>query len=536
MSHSRYFKLSITALALTRFLVSEAGNTKSTRPNILFCLADDATYYHFSANGSRWVNTPVFDKVAKQGILFSNCYTANPKSGPSRSSILTGLYSWQSREAGNHNCNFPADLKVVTEALNENGYEIAYTGKGWAPGNPGKTQEGKSRELTGKAYQSKTLLPLTTEIDNNDYAANFADFLNHNNGEKPWFFWFGSWEPHRNYEYGSGENMGRKTKSMIDDFPLFWPDNDSVRTDMLDYGFEIEYFDSQIGRLINELEKRGILDNTIVIITSDNGMPFPRSKANNYEYSAHMPLAILWKNGISNPGRTVTDYVNFVDFTPTFLDVSGQSVEKSGLQTPAGHSLTTIFKSNKEGRVESERNFTISGRERDDYGRPQNQGYPIRSIFKDNFLYICNLKPNLYPVGNPETGYLDCDGSPTKSVILNLNRQHIDSTYWALNFGIRTEDELYDLTNDKFCFNSLATNDLSKIKMNDLKMELFAQLKLHKDPRMLGNGDVFDRYPYDNREKVAWNFWENVVSGIIKNPWEWTGWVLKTDYESNKSK
>jgi len=185
---------------------------------------------------------------------------------------------------------------------------------------------------------------------------------------------------------------------------------------------------------------------------------------------------------------------------------------------------------------ESERNFTISGRERDDYGRPQNQGYPIRSIFKDNFLYICNLKPNLYPVGNPETGYLDCDGSPTKSVILNLNRHHIDSTYWALNFGIRTEDELYDLTNDKFCFNSLATNDLSKIKMNDLKMELFAQLKLHKDPRMLGNGDVFDRYPYDNREKVAWNFWENVVSGIIKNPWEWTGWVLKTDYESNKSK
>ena len=528
------FKLSITALALTELFVSQAGNAKSARPNILFCLADDASYYHFSANGCKWVDTPVFDKVAKRGILFSNCYTANPKSAPSRASILTGLYSWQSREAGNHNCNFPADLKVVTEALKESGYDVAYTGKGWAPGNPGITPDGKPRELTGKSYQNKTLNPATTGIDNNDYAANFATFLNHNNGDKPWFFWFGSKEPHRNYEYGSGENIGKKTKKMIDEFPSFWPDNDSVRTDMLDYGFEIEYFDSQIGRLMNELEKRGILDSTIIIITSDNGMPFPRSKANNYEYSAHMPLAIMWKNGISRHGRAVTDYVNFVDFTPTFLDVSGVSLKESGMETPAGSSLTTIFKSNKAGKVDAKRNFTISGRERDDYGRPQNQGYPIRSIIKDNLLYICNLKPNLYPAGNPETGYLDCDGSPTKSVILNQKRQQIDSTFWNLSFGFRMQDELYDLNNDKFCIHNLASNVRFKTQLTELKTELFAQLKLQKDPRMFGNGDVFDNYPYNDREKEAWNFWENVVSGKLKNPWESTGWVSKTDYETNE--
>lgn len=532
-------QLSLTAMVVSEVLVSSLQaaapqmkqTTKQERPNILFCIADDASYAHFSANGSRWVNTPNFDKVAKNGILFSNCYTANAKSAPSRACVLTGLYSWQAREAGNHITNFPPDLKVFTEALAENGYDIAWTGKGWAPGSSRKV-DGSVRNLTGQVFSKRKLTPPTTEINTNDYAGNFSDFLDQNKDGNPWMFWFGATEPHRAYENGSGEKIGGKLKNMIDDFPSFWPDNDAVRTDMLDYGFEIEYFDKQIGRMVNELEKRGILDNTIIVITSDNGMPFPRCKANDYEYSNHMPLAVMWKKGITNPGRTVSDYINFVDFAPTFLDVSQTDSKKSGMETSPGHSLNTIFKSSKSGRVDPERNYTLLGRERDDFGRPQNQGYPIRGIVKDNFLYINNLKPQLFPAGNIETGYLDVDGSPTKTTLLNMKREGKDSTYYNLSFGKRSSEELYNLSNDKFCVNNLAENPTFLARKEAMKKLLFNKLKSQNDPRITGKGDVFDNYAYDVKEEDAWNFWEKVVSGEIKKPWESTKWVNPSDYDT----
>jgi arylsulfatase A-like enzyme len=469
--------------------------------------------------------------VAQNGILFSNCYTPNAKSAPSRATILTGLYSWQAGEAGNHLTNFPTDLKVITDVLSENNYDIAYTGKGWAPGSS-KNIDGSNRSLTGKAFHNKTLKNPTTGINANNYSANFSDFLDQNNGSKPWFFWFGSYEPHRPYEFESGGKLGLKIKNMINDFPSFLPDNDSVRNDLLDYAFEIEYFDKQIGFMLKELEKRSMLDNTIIIITSDNGMPFPRCKANSYDFSNHVPLAIMWKNGILFPDRKVSDYVNFVDFTPTFMDLSKVNFKKSGMEISSGKSLTGIFKSNKFGLVDSKRDYTILGRERDDYGRPRNQGYPIRGIIKDNLLYINNLKPELGPAGNKETGFLEVDGSPTKSVILNLARTGLDSIFWNLSFNKRDSDELYDISKDKFCINNLARNPEYKESIESLKKKLIQILIKQKDPRICGNGDVFDNYPYDIKEVDAWNFYENVVNKKLKTPWKITQWVNATDYEN----
>ncbi len=94
---------------------------------------------------------------------------------------------------------------------------------------------------------------------------------------------------------------------------------DTIRTDMLDYAFEIEYFDSHLQKMLQKLEEIGELENTIVIVTADNGMPFPRIKGQVYEYSNHLPLAIMWPDGIKNPGRVVNDFVNFIDFAPTLF-------------------------------------------------------------------------------------------------------------------------------------------------------------------------------------------------------------------------
>ena len=509
----------------------EKGVPQTERPNILFCIADDASFPHFGANGCRWIRTPGFDRMAREGILFSNCYTPNAKSAPSRACVLTGLYSWQLREAGNHIPKFPADIRVVTEALQEAGYHTGFTGKGWAPGDAGQVN-GKPRELTGSPYQKKRLTPPTPHIGATDYAANFKDFLDDHRDTNPWFFWVGFTEPHRAYSYGSGIELGGKTVDMIDHVPAFWPDNETVRTDMLDYAYEIEYLDKHLAMMIEELEKRGMLANTLIVFTSDNGMPFPRSKANSYEISNHMPLSVMWKNGIVNPGRVVNDYISFVDFTPTFLDVGGIDPVQYGMLQPSGFSLGEIFKNGREGMATTYRNYTLLGRERHDYGRPGNQGYPVRAMIRDGLLYVNNLKPDLFPGGNPETGYLDCDGSPTKTDILNMHREGRNNRYWQLSFGKRQEEELYNLSVDEDCIINLATNPLYHTQKNEMKEFLFSMLRQQGDPRMLGNGDIFDHYPF--YQESAWNFWERVQSGEITEPWKQTGWVNPTDYETYK--
>ncbi|MCB1121154.1 MAG: sulfatase, partial [Verrucomicrobiae bacterium] len=349
-----------------------------SRPNILFCIADDAGM-HFGAYGCPWVDTPAFDRVAREGILFQNAFTPNAKCAPSRASILTGRNSWQLEEACNHWCYFPAKFKTFAEALGEHGYHVGVTNKGWAPGDPGMV-DGKPRELCGRPYNEHRCSSPTKCTSANDYTANFRAFLDDRKGDQPFCFWYGAQEPHRPYEYESGFKRGTKKLEDIDEVYKIWPDNDVVRKDLLDYGYEIEYFDKHLGQMLDELEKRGELENTLVVVTSDNGMPFPTIKGQEYYYSNHLPLAVMWPKGIEAPGRSVEDFVNFIDFAPTFLEVSGIDPGKSGMSSITGRSLTEFFNTNQDGLINPERDHHLMGKERHDIGRPNDEGYPIRGI------------------------------------------------------------------------------------------------------------------------------------------------------------
>jgi len=443
------------------------------QPNILFAIADDASFPHMSAYGTKWVNTPGFDRVAENGLLFMKAYTPNAKCAPSRSCILTGRNSWQLEEAANHVPYFPAKFTTFMEALKDKGYHTGHTAKGWAPGDVGELN-GKTRELTGSAYNKYSLKAPTSKINSNDYARNFEDFLDQNTSGQPFCFWYGSTEPHRAYEFRSGIKQGGKSLEDIDKVPAFWPDTDTVRSDILDYAFEIEHFDMHLQKMLNLLEERGELDNTIIVVTADNGMPFPRIKGQEYEYSNHLPLAIMWKKGINKPGRKISDFVSFIDFAPTFLEVAGISPESTTMQSITGNSLSNIFKSEKDGQVEKSRNSVLIGKERHDVGRPNDWGYPIRGLVTENYLYLHNFETERWPAGNPETGYLNTDGSPTKSQILNM-RNKVDSLdhYWQMNFGKRPQEELFHIGNDPACIQNLALHpEYQKIKEN-LKAHLF---------------------------------------------------------------
>ncbi len=510
---------------LSGFLSCQHVQKEIKRPNILFAIADDASWKHFGAYGCNWVKTPGFDRVANNGILFTHAYTPNAKCAPSRACILTGRNSWQLEEACNHSPYFPAKFKTYAEALGENGYFVGSVAKGWAPGDPGKIN-GKTRQLTGQKFDEFKTTPPTSGINKIDYAKNFEAFLQARPKDQPFCFWYGSTEPHRGYEFGSGEKKGGKRTTEIDEIPAFWPDADTIRTDMLDYAFEIEYFDSHLQKMLQKLDKIGELDNTLVIVTADNGMPFPRIKGQVYEYSNHLPLAIMWPDGIKKPGRIVDDFINFIDFTPTFLDLAGLTAEKVGMQPVTGRSLTEIFNSDKQGKVIPDRNFILVGKERHDVGRPNDEGYPVRGILTDGFLYLHNFKPDRWPLGNPETGYLNCDGSPTKTYILDTRRKKGIMEYWQLNFGKRIEEELYNITDDPFCMNNLAEDaNYSEIKTR-LEDRMKQKLTEQNDPRILGNGDIFDNYEYSGAVK---NYYNRYMSGE-KIP---AGWVNETDYDSD---
>ncbi|KJF45285.1 sulfatase family protein [Draconibacterium sediminis] len=495
------------------------------RPNILFAIADDASWKHFSAYGCSWVKTPGFDRVAEQGILFTRAYTPNAKCAPSRSCILTGRNSWQLEEAANHFPNFPAKFKTYAEVLGEHGYWVGSVAKGWAPGNPGEIG-GKKRELTGPKFDKFKTTPPAKHISNIDYAKNFEDFLERRPKEQPFCFWYGSTEPHRAYEFEAGVKYGGKSTDEIDEVPAFWPDVDTIRKDMLDYAFEIEYFDNHLQQMLKKLEEIGELENTLIIVTADNGMPFPRIKGQVYEYSNHLPLAIMWPDGIKNPGRVVDDFVNFIDFAPTYLELTGLTAEETGMQAVTGKSLTDIFYSDKEGTVTEYRNFVLVGKERHDIGRPDDQGYPVRGLIKGGYLYLRNFETDRWPLGNPETGYLNCDGSPTKTYILDTRRKKGIMEYWQLNFGKRVSEELYDIKADPFCLKNLADSSGYINQRENMFAEMKQKLTEQEDPRILGRGDIFDNYEYSGSDR---NFYNRYFSGEKLSP----SWINASDFETD---
>lgn len=482
------------------------GRAQQTHPvphiNILFAISDDQSYPHSSAYGQQVFHTPVFDSVAANGLLFTNAFVAAPQCSPSRAAILTGRHIWQLEEAGTHASIFPDKFPVFTDALEKAGYLIGYTGKPWDPGN--YLAGGWKRNPVGPEYNSKKLTKSpTTGISKTDYVANFKDFLSAKSADQPFFFWFGAQEPHRNYEEGSGAAAGLHPDSVH--VPAFLPDQLLVRNDMLDYALEIQWFDTQLGKMLQLLKERGELANTVVVITSDNGMAFPYAKANLQEYGIHVPLAVCGPV-VTGKQRKIDDLVSLTDLAPTFLDIA-QLDHFAGI---TGKTLMPIFSDARSGITDPSRSFILAGRERHSHARPDNLGYPARAIRTQQYLFIKNDKPDRWPLGDPPPaeqrsvtgktdmkpileGYEDIDDSPTKSFV--IKKKSLFPELFQLGFAKRGSEELYDISKDPDCLHDLSGNPGMKKIRNSLRKQLEQQLTLQGDPRMTGKGDVFDAYP-----------------------------------------
>lgn len=460
-------------------LAGQSGQSESP-PNILFCISDDQSWNHAGAAGDPVVKTPAFDRVAANGVLFTHAFCDAPTCGPSRSAILTGQHIWRLEEAGNIHSTLPSKFATYTELLEGVGYTIGHTSKGWSPGRlePG----GRTRNPAGDTFES------------------FDQFMGQRPADKPFCFWLGSRDPHRPYDLGSGKESGKDPAKVI--VPPHMPDNSVTRNDILDYYVEVERFDSNVERALNLLEETGQLDNTIVVVTSDHGMPFPRAKASLYDYGSRVPLAISWPSAVPS-GRTVDDFVSLSDMAPTFLEAAGLAPHED----MTARSLLPVLRSSESGQVDSSRDTAFFAMERHDGCRRGGKGYPCRAIRTSDYLYIRNFEPTRWPSGSPNAAdcargipYGEIDSSPTKTFMMENRDDPTVDRLAELAFGTRPGHELYDLRKDPGQLRNVATEPALADQAKELDGQLMAHLAETGDPRALGKPAPWDFYPYYGRK------------------------------------
>ncbi len=448
-----------------------SGTAADNRPNILFCLADDWGYPHAGVYGDPVVRTPTFDRVAHEGVLFTRAFSAAPSCTPSRAAILTGQAPHRLAEGGNLHGFLPARYEVYPDLLESSGYFVGFTRKGWGPGR---------FEAGGRARN-----PAGTEF------RDFADFLKKLPRGRPFCFWFGSHDPHRPYDKGSGE--GADLRPELVRVPPYLPDVSAVRSDILDYYFEVQRFDSEVGELLRQLEKNGRLDNTIVVMTGDNGWPFPRSKANLYDSGTQQPLAVRWPAAVRS-GRVLDDLVTLSDLAPTFLEAAGLKP----LPEMTGRSLLGLIAGSEQP---GKRTVAFVERERHANVRRGDLGYPARAIRTADFLYIRNFRPDRWPAGDPELYFSvgpfgDCDGSPTKDWILSHRSAAEIARVFHIAFEKRPAEELYDLKKDPYQMNNVAGQPEYSEARKRLREKLERWMSETGDPRATSDDDRWDKYPY----------------------------------------
>ena len=516
-------------------LILTAGTGFAKPPNILIAISDDQSYPHAGAYGSKMVHTPNFDRIAREGVLFTNAYCSSPGCSPSRAAFLTGRYNWQIEEAGTHASGFNPRYETFPQRLADDGYHIGFVGKGWSPGKA----IGWQHNPAGKQYGINPR--------DQDYRPHLDQYWQSRPEEAPFCLWFGSGDPHRPYAPGSGRQAGKKLTDA--DVPAFLPDCEEIRSDLLDYAFEIDRFDGNLGYILGLIEAAGELDNTIVIVTSDNGMPFPRAKANCYELGIHIPLAIRWPSGIPAPGRIVDDLVQHIDITAAIYELT--PVEPPEAFPLSGRSILSLLRSSKSGVLEPDR-VAFSGRERHSSVRYNSLGYPQRSIRLGNYLLIQNFTPERWPAGAPvkyggntkyptpndvkkgklgdnHSAYHDIDGCPTLTYMVENHQDQKVGDLLQAAVAHRPKFELFDVSKDPSCLDNLAADSQFEPLRRDLAGQLHARLKADADPRVTGNGDIWETYPRysklrwfpkpqwarDNPEKVPEQPWlEKVRPGI----------------------
>lgn len=506
------------------------------KPNILFAFADDWGRYasayakHEGPNSiNHLIQTPHVDRIADEGCLFTNANVPAPTCTPCRSSVLSGRYFWQTGlGAILLGAVWDRNIPSWPFAVQDQGYHIGFTNKVWSPGTPvddpyggiGNRYQDAGHDFNNFSFVATDLVKQGSSIEAakqvlyDEVLGNFESFLDKREDDQPFCYWWGPTNTHRAWQRGSGKALWDLNPDDIKGkMPDFLPDVHDVREDFVDYLGECMAFDGGLGVLINKLEAMGELDNTFIVVSGDHGIPgFPRAKCNLYNIGCEVALCARLP-GVVHPQHVVDDLINIMDVAPTFIEIAGGQLPNF---MPA-KSLMPLLQSDKNGQVDPDRDYIVTGRERHvasarDKGLP----YPQRAIRTQQYHYIRNYAPDRWPMGDPKgldkaetvpppfekieqntfVAYPDFDAGPCKAWMIHHRNEDQVQIPYALGFAKRPSEELYVLDTDPHYMHNVADDpNFADIKA-DLSAKLENELRKQQDPRILDEHCRYEASPY----------------------------------------
>ena len=521
----------LTALIALLLPITGTHAAPAGKPNILLLFADDLGRYASAyadpemPSPNDILSTPVFDRIAKEGALFQNAFVSVPSCTPSRAALVTGRHFF--RNGSHSQLHFPwqkgapdpfEKIKGMPVTLQEGGYHIGLSLKL----HMRDSIIGKENLYSKAGQRINQYSEILTKADDKEAAKqkiyeevrqNFRDFLAKRGDGQPFFYSFNPTNTHRLWVKGSGKALWNlNPDDLRGRMPSVLPDVPEIREDMADYLGEVMAFDAACGALIKMVEEMGELDNTIVVISGDHGIPgFPRGKCNVHDFGSAVPLAIRWPEKIA-PGRNISVPVSLIDITPTFLAAAGLESPDD----PNGQSLLPALTT--DGDESKLRGWALIGREcHVGTARSDQSPYPVRALRTPEYLYVKNFKPDRWPMGDPyqvtdtsepsaatlekETyaAFPDIDSSPTKAWLVHHRKDPGMEKFIDFAWGKRPEEELYVINKDPHQSRNLAGDPAYSMILRELRNRLMADLKANDDPRLAE--DAFDRAPFNVKGK-----------------------------------
>ena len=428
-----------TKILSISFLFSFAAIAISAdQPNIVLIIADDMNWNDCGAYGNANIRTPNIDQLARDGMRFETAYLTASSCSPSRSSMITGLYP-HNTDAEQLHWPLPENRMLFTETLRKAGYWTAAAGK-WHLGKAVRDRFDLIKEADIRGFQ----LPSGAKGTEKMIAAakiasgceDWIDVLQSRPKNKPFFLWLAALDPHRDYKEGIIRTPHQAKDTIV---PPYLPDIAKTRHDLALYYDEISRLDEYVGKVVAELEKQKVAENTVVIFITDNGRPFPRDKTTMYDGGIRTPLIVKWPAKIKS--RSVCkSLVSTIDFAPTFAELSGAEIPKVFEGKSFASLLTDPSKQIRE--------FAFAEDHWHDY---EDHG---RAVCSKRFKYIRNDYVDL-----PNTPPADAGRSETFQEMLKLREQKKLTANQMACFNVpRAKEEFYDLENDPHELNNLANN------------------------------------------------------------------------------
>lgn len=380
-------------------------------PNFIVFIADDVSWNDFACTGNSYVQTPNIDKLAANGMRFTNVYLTASSCSPSRNSIITGRYPHNTGAAELHT-EPPINMESFPEILRKNNYFSVQAGK---------------FHMGEYAKRGFDISYVRREENGDGGEEMWVKSIKERPKDKPFFMWFAAYDAHR--DWGPNKFTGAHNPDEITS-PFYLANGKGTRTDLAMYYDEINRFDYYIGEVIKELEDQKVLENTMIIVMADNGRPFPHSKTRVNDRGMKTPFIIHWPDKVKNQGAVCNSLVSVIDIAPTVMKLSG-------IKAPEQFQGSSFDKLLTKPEAEF-RNYVFAEHNWHDYEAHE------RMVRNKDYMYILNSRPLA-----PQMGPADAVGSPSFEELVMLKDSGSLSTIQSDIFVVpRPNEELFDCNND----------------------------------------------------------------------------------------